>query len=71
MPFDVSDLFGGGAAGGGAGDRRFGGAGFSDLFSSIFSGGGAGWRGRGRAARPGAGTSRPRWRSTSPTRYAG
>jgi molecular chaperone DnaJ len=41
-PFDVSDLFGGatqpGATGG---DRRFGGAGFSDLFSSIFSGGGA------------------------------
>src|SRR5690606_30517937 len=31
----VSDLFGG------AGDRRFGGASFSDLFSSIFSGGGA------------------------------
>src|SRR5690606_9799849 len=28
-------------AGAGAGDRRFGGAGFSDLFSSIFSGGGA------------------------------
>jgi molecular chaperone DnaJ len=44
--FDPSDLFGGfsgaGAAGGGAGDRRFGGAGFSDIFSSIFSGGGAG-----------------------------
>ncbi len=39
-PFDVSDLFGGAAQGGG--DRRFGGAGFSDLFSSIFSGGGAG-----------------------------
>ncbi|MEV1142574.1 molecular chaperone DnaJ [Micromonospora sp. NPDC049799] len=38
-PFDVSDLFGGAAAGG---DRRFGGAGFQDLFSSIFSGGGAG-----------------------------
>ncbi|NJP30718.1 molecular chaperone DnaJ [Micromonospora thermarum] len=37
MPFDVSDLFGGGAAGA---DRRFGGAGFQDLFSSIFSGGG-------------------------------
>ncbi|MEV1331789.1 molecular chaperone DnaJ [Micromonospora costi] len=37
MPFDVSDLFGGATAGG---DRRFGGAGFSDLFSSIFSGGG-------------------------------
>ena len=37
MPFDVSDLFGGGAGGGG--DRRFGGAGFQDLFSSIFSGG--------------------------------
>jgi molecular chaperone DnaJ len=42
--FDPSDLFGGfsgaGAAGGAAGDRRFGGAGFSDIFSSIFSGGG-------------------------------
>jgi molecular chaperone DnaJ len=35
--FDMSDLFGDAAAG--AGDRRFGGAGFSDLFSSIFSGG--------------------------------
>lgn len=35
--FDVSDLFGDTA--GTAGDRRFGGAGFSDLFSSIFSGG--------------------------------
>jgi molecular chaperone DnaJ len=41
--FDMSDLFGDGA-GGAPGDRRFGGAGFSDLFSSIFSGG----------ARPGA-----------------
>ncbi|MFF5176916.1 molecular chaperone DnaJ [Micromonospora sp. NPDC000316] len=40
MPFDVSDLFNGGAGGGG--DRRFGGAGFQDLFSSIFSGGQAG-----------------------------
>ncbi len=42
--FDPSDLFGGFAGaggGGGAGDRRFGGAGFSDIFSSIFSGGGA------------------------------
>ncbi|MEV4654691.1 molecular chaperone DnaJ [Micromonospora sp. NPDC049301] len=39
MPFDVSDMFGGGAGGG---DRRFGGAGFQDLFSSIFSGGTAG-----------------------------
>jgi molecular chaperone DnaJ len=37
-PFDMSDIFGDQAAG--AGDRRFGGAGFSDLFSSIFSGGG-------------------------------
>jgi molecular chaperone DnaJ len=41
--FDPADLFGGfsgtGASGGG-GDRRFGGAGFSDIFSSIFSGGG-------------------------------
>ncbi|WP_433081774.1 molecular chaperone DnaJ [Dactylosporangium sp. CA-052675] len=58
--FDFTDLFGnaGSAAGGGAGpagaggDRRFGGAGFSDLFSSIFSGGGAapatGRRSRGR-----------------------
>jgi molecular chaperone DnaJ len=49
VPFDLADLFGGAAAPGGAGgagaptgagDRRFGGAGFSDLFSSIFSGGG-------------------------------
>jgi molecular chaperone DnaJ len=43
--FDPSDLFGGfsgAGGGGGAGDRRFGGAGFSDIFSSIFSGGGAG-----------------------------
>ncbi|WP_306208905.1 molecular chaperone DnaJ [Actinoplanes sp. RD1] len=46
--FDPSDLFGGfggagaGAPGGSPGDRRFGGAGFSDIFSSIFSGGGAG-----------------------------
>jgi molecular chaperone DnaJ len=43
--FDPSDLFGGftggsGSGGGMAGDRRFGGAGFSDIFSSIFSGGG-------------------------------
>ena len=36
--FDPSDLFGGFQGAGG--DRRFGGAGFSDLFSSIFSGGG-------------------------------
>jgi molecular chaperone DnaJ len=55
--FDPSDLFGGftgaGAPGGaaaGAGDRRFGGAGFSDIFSSIFSGGPAG---NGPAARRG------------------
>jgi molecular chaperone DnaJ len=39
-PFDLSDLFGDAPAGATAGDRRFGGAGFSDLFSSIFSGGG-------------------------------
>jgi molecular chaperone DnaJ len=41
--FDPSDLFGGftgGAGAGSPGDRRFGGAGFSDIFSSIFSGGG-------------------------------
>jgi molecular chaperone DnaJ len=38
--FDLSDLFGGESSTGG--DRRFGGAGFSDLFSSIFSGGGGG-----------------------------
>ncbi|MEV0733239.1 MULTISPECIES: molecular chaperone DnaJ [Polymorphospora] len=43
-PFDPSDLFGGAAQGG---DRRFGGAGFSDLFSSIFSGGGGPGPGRG------------------------
>ncbi|WP_030438414.1 molecular chaperone DnaJ [Actinoplanes subtropicus] len=50
--FDPSDLFGGfsnAGAAGGAGDRRFGGAGFSDIFSSIFSGGGPG----GGAARRG------------------
>ena len=61
--FDPSDLFGGfggaGASGGGAGDRRFGGAGFSDIFSSIFSGGGAG-TGPAGADRSAAGTSRPR-----------
>lgn len=47
--FDPSDLFGGftgAGAGTGAGDRRFGGAGFSDIFSSIFSGGAAGPGGR-------------------------
>lgn len=43
--FDPSDLFSNfpGAGGGpttGSGDRRFGGAGFSDLFGTIFSGGG-------------------------------
>jgi molecular chaperone DnaJ len=38
--FDMGDLFGEGAAAG-AGDRRFGGAGFSDLFGTIFSGGSA------------------------------
>ncbi|MGC9667060.1 molecular chaperone DnaJ [Planosporangium sp. 12N6] len=44
VPFDLSDLFGGAGAGptAGAGDRRFGGTGFSDLFSSIFTGGGGG-----------------------------
>jgi molecular chaperone DnaJ len=47
--FDPSDLFGGfQGAGAGSGDRRFGGAGFSDLFSSIFSGGGAGGATRAR-----------------------
>ncbi|HET9517056.1 MAG TPA: molecular chaperone DnaJ [Actinoplanes sp.] len=47
--FDPSDLFGGFAGqAGGAGDRRFGGAGFSDIFSSIFSGGGAGGGGGSR-----------------------
>jgi molecular chaperone DnaJ len=40
--FDMSDIFGDTAAQQAAGDRRFGGAGFSDLFSSIFSGGGGG-----------------------------
>ncbi|GAA0564421.1 molecular chaperone DnaJ [Paractinoplanes ferrugineus] len=52
--FDPSDLFGGfsgaGAGAGSPGDRRFGGAGFSDIFSSIFSGGGPGG---GAAARRG------------------
>jgi molecular chaperone DnaJ len=38
-PFDMSDIFGDATAANAAGDRRFGGAGFSDLFSSIFSGG--------------------------------
>ncbi|GLH95051.1 molecular chaperone DnaJ [Phytohabitans aurantiacus] len=48
--FDPSDLFGGfGGGNAGAGDRRFGGAGFSDLFSTIFSGGGAQTRTRGPA----------------------
>ncbi|RZU72575.1 molecular chaperone DnaJ [Micromonospora kangleipakensis] len=47
MPFDVSDLFGGGGAAGGA-DTRFGGGGFTDLFSTIFSGG----AGAGGPARP-------------------
>ena len=42
FPFDAADLFGAGTGMGG--DRRFGGAGFSDLFSSIFSGAGAGRR---------------------------
>src|SRR3954454_20221328 len=50
--FDPTDLFGGGFGGGAGaprsggdpGDRRFGGAGFSDIFSSIFSGGGQGSR---------------------------
>ncbi|HLL66528.1 MAG TPA: molecular chaperone DnaJ [Micromonosporaceae bacterium] len=43
VQFDLNDLFAGAAgAGGGDGDRRFGGAGFSDLFGSIFSGGGGG-----------------------------
>ncbi len=40
FPFGMSDLFEGAGRGGAGGDRRFGGAGFSDLFSSIFSGGG-------------------------------
>jgi molecular chaperone DnaJ len=51
--FDPSDLFGGfsgaGAGAGSPGDRRFGGAGFSDIFSSIFSGGGAGGAGARRS----------------------
>jgi molecular chaperone DnaJ len=44
--FDPADLFGGfsGGGAGGSGDRRFGGAGFSDIFSSIFSGGATGPR---------------------------
>ncbi len=46
MSFDMSDIFGDPAAAGAAGDRRFGGAGFSDLFSSIFSGGGRSSTGR-------------------------
>jgi molecular chaperone DnaJ len=43
--FDPGDLFGGFSGGG---DRRFGGAGFSDLFSSIFSGGATRARGPAR-----------------------
>jgi len=48
-PFDLSDLLRGGGQQP-AGDRRFGGAGFTDLFGSIFSGGGGSRRGplRGR-----------------------
>ncbi|MEU4771208.1 molecular chaperone DnaJ [Micromonospora sp. NPDC023644] len=53
VPFDVSDLFGGAA--GGAGDRRFGGAGFQDLFSSIFSGGAGGPTGPAAARGPARG----------------
>ncbi|WP_189079950.1 molecular chaperone DnaJ [Mangrovihabitans endophyticus] len=48
--FDPSDLFGGftgAGAGQAGGDRRFGGAGFSDIFSSIFSGGTGGGTRRG------------------------
>ncbi|GAA1788179.1 molecular chaperone DnaJ [Luedemannella flava] len=41
--FDLNDLFGGAASGPGhgepGGDRRFGGAGFTDLFGTIFGGG--------------------------------
>ncbi len=48
--FDMSDLFGEGSS---AGDRRFGGAGFSDLFSSIFSGGARGGGPAGTTARRG------------------
>ena len=50
MPFDVSDMFGGGS---GAGDPRFGGAGFRDLFGSIFTGGAGWWAGGARG--PGRG----------------
>ncbi|MEJ3743412.1 molecular chaperone DnaJ [Actinomycetes bacterium KLBMP 9797] len=46
--FDPADLFGG-FSGQGGGDRRFGGAGFSDIFSTIFSGGAPGGRARGPA----------------------
>ncbi|PYC73446.1 molecular chaperone DnaJ [Micromonospora arborensis] len=49
MPFDVSDMFGGGG-----GDRRFGGSGFQDLFSSIFTG----TQGGGQAAPRGPGRGR-------------
>jgi molecular chaperone DnaJ len=54
VPFDLSDLFGGATGGNSApgtttaGDRRFGGAGFTDLFSSIFSGSGRRGPARGR-----------------------
>ncbi|SCL23337.1 molecular chaperone DnaJ [Micromonospora nigra] len=42
VPFDVSDLFGGGTPGGAGTGGRFAGGGFSDLFSSIFTGGAGG-----------------------------
>jgi molecular chaperone DnaJ len=38
-PFDLNDFLG--PQGQGAGDQRFGGAGFTDLFGTIFGGGGA------------------------------
>jgi len=39
VPFDLGDLFGGGASTTSTGERRFGG-GFTDLFGSLFTGGG-------------------------------
>jgi molecular chaperone DnaJ len=52
--YDPGDLFGGFTApNAGGGDRRFGGASFSDIFSTIFSGGGPGGAGPGGAGRRG------------------
>ena len=51
VPFDLADLFGGGAATGTAGRPTGGDGRFSDLFTSIFTGGGGGGGGRRGPAR--------------------